>query len=259
MSEENNLTELEKKSKELKNVDEESDYDKGQDEKTAPERTKWIVLLIVVLIVFVYTMFTLDKDIPFKIPIEIAPLLFVSMFLIAFKIRSINIKYGINDGYFTPRYDTPEQLENLQHSKHAFSTFGGCLEDLIKNHILLSLPVIFFYGFALFLMLFFLHFEEDAEEAPSSFTGLVKYLFRNNPIYAVLLSIAVLAFPVILIFMESMMIGPLKENAGIGYYVLFGFIALILTAIATNFLSGFFSFVALILSLIVKPIRGLIK
>ncbi len=246
----NKLKLKENESLSVKNETGDSNYDNNNDDGSDHGKTKWIVLLIIGFIIHICGIFT---DI---IPSGVMPIGWLCVAFSVFRIYKINQKYGIKDSIFTPTYDSPEQLEKLQNSKKAFSSFGDCLIDLFKRHILLAIPMVIFYGFALFMMLFFLNIEIENEELPSSFKGLVKYLFKSNPIYGTLITLVVLATPIILFFMESMILrSVIKDGEDFSMCVIFALIALFPTAIATNFLSGFVSFISLILGGFLKLIR----
>lgn len=248
------LKQFDNESLDLKCETNDSNYDKNDGSNHG--KTKWFVLLIVGFITFIYGIFSNNIDLPIKIPLGLIPIAWLCIAFSIFKIIRINKKLGITDSIFTPTYDTPEQLEKLQNSNRAFSSLGDCLIDLFKRHIFWAIPIVVFYGFALFAMIFFLHFETENEELPSSFKGLVKFLFKSNPIWGILITLVVLASPIILFFMESSMLSSvIKDGEGFSTCVLFALIALFPTAIVTNFLSGFVSFISLFMGGFLKLIR----
>ncbi len=255
---ENNLIDPDRKSEEVK-IDNKDIYDSNNDRNDgpAPGRSRWITFFVISFAATFLSIASNSFDFPVKMPFGVIPLLFFFTLFCGFKVHRINKEYGINDGYFTPKYETPEELENLQQNQRAFRTFGDCVGDLIKRHVFIALPVIIFYGAALFVMLLFLNFDNGSEEMPKSFKGLVKYLFRNNPVYATFLSLTVLAFPFILCFVETGMVGMVVgEDADLGTCLFLAFAALVPTAFLTNFLSGFVSMASLFLSLIFGGIFG---
>lgn len=147
--------------------------------------------------------------------------------------ESLDLKYETDGSVFTPKYNSREP----QNGNRTFSTFGDCVYDFLRRHRLLAIPMLIFYWFPLLLVIYLPVVETEDDNLESSLKGIVKCLFKNRPIYGLLMTLIVLMTPVILCDIELDLLGKEKNTLDFNTCLFIAWYGIFITSFVTNIIS----------------------